>query len=307
MTSRSRPWEAECPVEPELARALVAAAAPELAQASIEAFGSGWDNTAYLVDGRWVFRFPRREMAVAAMQTEIRALPVLSRRLPLRIPEPVHVGSPSGDYPRPHAGYACLPGELVALRPMPVDEACAEQLGGFLARLHGQRSDELTELGIPGDLLRRLDPEHRIPLAHRVLDALEAADAVTDARPLRELIDDTLPEPGSQRPRVLVHGDFDARHLLADSSGVLLGVIDWGDLHFGDPALDLAIAHTLVPPQLRSAFRAAYGPISEQTWSAARFRALHNTLHVLDWAVDTRAAALEASARGWLENLLREG
>ena len=28
--------------------------------------GAGWDNTAYLVNGEWVFRFPRRTIAVAA-------------------------------------------------------------------------------------------------------------------------------------------------------------------------------------------------------------------------------------------------
>ncbi len=40
----------------------------------------------------------------------------------------------------------------------------------------------------------------------------------------------------------LMHGDLYARHLLLDESFQLSRVIDWGDLHAGDGAVDLAVA-----------------------------------------------------------------
>ena len=45
--------------------------------------GAGWDNTAYLVNGEWVFRFPRRTIAVPLLEAEGRVLPKLAPRLPL--------------------------------------------------------------------------------------------------------------------------------------------------------------------------------------------------------------------------------
>ncbi|HXR43271.1 MAG TPA: hypothetical protein VN759_00605, partial [Pseudolysinimonas sp.] len=55
-----RPWAPEVEVTPELATALIESQCPALAPARLEAMGAGWDNTAYLVNGDWVFRFPRR-------------------------------------------------------------------------------------------------------------------------------------------------------------------------------------------------------------------------------------------------------
>src|SRR5688500_5034415 len=107
-----RPWTATNAVEPALARALIATAAPGLAGAQLEPFREGWDNTAYLVGGAFVFRVPRRPLAAALMETEIRALPWIAGRLPLPVPRPVHAGAPACGYPWPFAGYARLAGDV---------------------------------------------------------------------------------------------------------------------------------------------------------------------------------------------------
>ena len=52
-------------------------------------------------------------------------------------------------------------------------------------------------------------------------------------------------------------------------------MIDWGDVHLGDPALDLSIAFSFLPPAARSRFRQVYGAIDAATWQRARFRAIH--------------------------------
>ena len=83
----------------------------------IERLGSGWDNVAYLVGGRWVFRFPKREMGALCMRNEIASLPRIADALPLKVPRITHVGSPerarsvgSADaaYPYPFAGYELM-------------------------------------------------------------------------------------------------------------------------------------------------------------------------------------------------------
>ena len=72
-----------------------------------------------------------------------------------------------------------------------------------------------------------------------------------------------------------MHGDLYARHLIVDAHHTVTGVLDWGDVHLGDPAIDLTLAFTFLPPEARDAFRAAYGPIDDATWDRARFRAFH--------------------------------
>jgi aminoglycoside phosphotransferase (APT) family kinase protein len=58
----------------------------------------------------------------------------------------------------------------------------------------------------------------------------------------------------------LTDGDLYARHLVLEPGGAAKGVIDWGDVHYGDPALDLAVAHLLLAAGGHATFRAALWP-----------------------------------------------
>ena len=291
----NQPWTEERSVPAELARELIGQQFPELAQARVEPFGAGWDNTAYRVGGEWVFRFPRRRIAVELIETECRVLPLLGPHLPLAVPLPERVGRPSERYPWPFAGYRMLPGETACRARLDAGQraAAAEPLGRFLAALHGAPADELRTAGAPADTLGRLDLAKRIPQVEERLDELAGAGAIESPGPWRWIVDEAPADwtPGDATP---VHGDFYGRHLLVDARRQPCGVIDWGDVHLGDPAVDLSIAHGFLPPAARAAFRAAYGPIDEPTWRMARFRALHSAVVI---SVYGHAVADEALAR----------
>ena len=144
----------------------------------------------------------------------------------------------------------------------------------------------------PGDELGRLDLRTRVPRALELLD--RAAGLLDDPAPLRRIVEEAAPAPAKA---VLVHGDLYALHLLVDEAGALTGVIDWGDVHWSNPAADLMVAHAWLPPSAHAAFRGAYGLIDEATWTLARFRALHHTLNVLLYAHETGRVELEREAR----------
>ena len=78
-----------------------------------ELLGTGWDNTVWLVDGRWVFRFPRRRIAVPGIARQLAVLPAIAPALPLAIPVPVVSGRPAEGFPWPFTAHELLPGREI--------------------------------------------------------------------------------------------------------------------------------------------------------------------------------------------------
>jgi aminoglycoside phosphotransferase (APT) family kinase protein len=300
-----RSWSAEFVVAADRARSLIEAQFPRLAPATVVPIGVGWDNTAFRVNEDLVFRFPRREVAAPLIETEARVLPALAPRLPLPIPVPTFLGRPTDDYPWSFAGHAIVAGRTACAAAFDDGRrsALAAPLAAFLASLHAFPPEEAARLGVGPDAIRRLDLGFRLPKAREALDRLARLGLVADPRPYADILD-AAPAAYEPRSGTLVHGDLYARHLLVDGGGGLAGVIDWGDVHLGDPAVDLAIAHTFLPPTAHAAFRRAYGTIDAPTWQVARLRALWHTLMVLAYGDHIGDADLVREGRVALRNLV---
>jgi aminoglycoside phosphotransferase (APT) family kinase protein len=74
---------------------------------------------------------------------------------------------------------------------------------------------------------------------------------------------------------VWLHGDLHAANILLESGGRLAGVIDFGDLGAGDPAVDYAAAWLVFNADGRRRFIAASGSdVDAATWRRARGWAL---------------------------------
>jgi aminoglycoside phosphotransferase (APT) family kinase protein len=173
-------------------------------------------------------------------------------------------------------------------------------LGRFMAALHAIGPEEARAMGAGEDPLGRFDVPGRTARAREGLDRLTALGLGDH----RAAIEPALAGAAGRRPArasALVHGDLYARHLLVDDAGELCGVIDWGDVHLGDPASDLAIAHSILPPEARGAFLAAYGrPVDEDTWALARFRAAYHAILVALYADDVGDEPLSSETLGAL-------
>ncbi|MCI0463403.1 MAG: phosphotransferase [Gemmataceae bacterium] len=301
------PWSAESLVSAELARSLIEAQFPQLAPARVEPFGAGWDNSAFLVNEAFVFRFPRRQVAVALLEAEARLLPALAPRLPLSVPVPTFAGVAAESYPWPFAGHVLIPGRTACTAQLTDDQrrAAAEPLAGFLATLHAIPASEAARLGAGPDPIDRLNVTGRLPRARELLDRLTGLGLVEDARPFAAVLD-TAAAAAPPRADTLVHGDLYARQLLVDGDNRLTGVIDWGDIHLGDPAADLMVVYTFLPPGARPAFERAYGPVPAATWHLARLRAVWHTLNVAAYAHDIGDGDLLREARVALGYLAAE-
>lgn len=303
-----RPWLAERTIDRERAARLVASHWPALAGAAVEPYGEGWDNSAFLVDGAVVFRFPRRALAVELMETEIRCLPAIARSLALRIPVPRFVGRTDDPEPWPFAGYDLLAGVTVCRAGLgdAARASLAEPLATFLRALHSIDVARARGWGAPPDRHRRLELPYRADRARAQLVEADRAGLLEPGvrRGLERALEAT---PLAWRPRAaaLCHGDLYARHVLVDDDSRAAGVIDWGDLHVGDGTVDLAVAHSLLPPDAHGTFRAAYGPIDADAWSVARTRAIVTHLAATLYADEVGDGDLAAEGRWALANIAR--
>ena len=276
-----RPWTADVEVDADRAARLITARFPHLlsSRPRIEALGTGWDNVAYEVEGRWVFRFPRREPAEQAMRSEIASLPRIAGALPVRfaawVPRIEHVGWPQGDYRYPFAGYEKIPGRTACSVAWTDDDRarCAAPLGSFLRVLH--------DLVVPRDAPADPGGDKSVgELARRTRAALARVEELAGRDGLVSIALDRVRALGAtpewSGEARWVHGDLYARHVLVDGRKAPCGVIDWGDVHAGDTADDLSIAFAFLPPSAREAFFDAYGAVDAGTRDRARLYAIHS-------------------------------
>jgi aminoglycoside phosphotransferase (APT) family kinase protein len=291
-------WDAEVAIDEELVRALLTEQFPELDASSARLVGEGWDNAVWLVEERWAFRFPRRQIAIPGVERELSVLPRLAPLLPVPIPEPRFVGTPSERFPWPFFGAALLPGRE------PADAALADDarlelgtaLGRFLRLLHRVELD----VALPVDPLGRGDMSKQLEMA-RQLDGEPGSPAISRASQLFEC----AAAVGPPTSAVLVHGDLHLRHVLVDG-GALGGVIDWGDVCVGDPSIDLQIAWSLLPVQARTRFFDEYGPIDEVRQLRARVLAVRLCAVLARYARSVGYASLEREALAGFERALGE-
>jgi aminoglycoside phosphotransferase (APT) family kinase protein len=289
-------WDAEVAVDDALVRALLAEQFPELDASSARLLGEGWDNSVWVVEERWAFRFPRRDIAIPGVERELAVLPALAPRLQVPIPVPEFVGRPSDRYPWPFFGAELLAG----VEPADADLGDSEraslgaELGRFLRVLHQVDLD----IALPVDPLGRGDMSRQLTMALELsaevgwLEIERASSLFVRASEL---------DPPSEA--VLVHGDLHLRHVLVEQ-GVLSGVIDWGDVCVGDPSIDLQIAWSLLPVDARVTFFDEYGPIAEERRLRARVFAIRLCAMLAHYARSVGYASLEREALAGFDRAL---
>jgi aminoglycoside 2''-phosphotransferase len=219
--------------------ARVREAFPDLEFSRVERIEKGEDHQVLVLDGRYVFRFPRFPHHPTGLKLELAVLSALKGRCALPTPDYRFV-APDGDF----AGYELIDGvELTPRRFAGLDRAAQErvleQVAGFLSAMHALANDEV-EAGLGG-------PPETWPRGGTPAD--QAADG--QARrlgPIRRAFPGLASEVEAfyarfeRQPGGAVrwnHSDVTCDHLLlAPSHDRLAGVIDFGDVEIGDPAYD---------------------------------------------------------------------
>jgi aminoglycoside phosphotransferase (APT) family kinase protein len=280
----------EVEVDDALVRRLLAAQLPDLAHLPVERIDAwGTDHAIFRLGRGLSVRVPKIGWAAGQGEHEHRWLPVLAPHLPVEVPVPVAVGEPASGYPYRWYVSPWLDGR----NPRPGDVAdmtgLAGALAGFVVAL--QRVDAV---GAPG------------PRRGKRGGPLAAADAATrrsaeqlrgeaDVDGLLAVWDAGLDAPPWEAAPVWVHGDLSDGNLLV-RDGRLAGVIDWGGLAAGDPAVELMVAWNLFDRQARAAYREALGFVDAAMWLRGRAWAASAAVMALPYY---RESNPDIVARSW--------
>lgn len=268
-------WDPENIIEPSIALEMIKNQFPKLDAQKIEYLGAGYDNTTYLINDEYVFRFPRKSVSAKLLENEIYILPKIAEFLPCPISLSKWAGKPDKSYPWIFAGYKKLLGQSACSLNLS-DSALstfAKPLGKFLAALHSIPIKEEYKQKLPDDSKIKLDKTLVLTRIRTNLEKVELVGLLENKKELYDLLNqmENLPLPHG---KCIVHGDLYSRHLLVHENK-LSGIIDWGDVHIGDLAVDISIAYSFLPYSAHEDFEDAYGEISEETWSLAKLRAFH--------------------------------
>jgi aminoglycoside phosphotransferase (APT) family kinase protein len=298
-------WDAEVEIDEVLVRVLLSDQFPELDASSARLLGEGWDNAVWVVEDRWAFRFPRREIAIPGVRRELSVSPRLATLVPLPIPVPTFVGQPSGRYRWPFFGAPLLRGREAADAGLADEERVelGRALGRFLRALHAPATLSRVDpdYDLPLDPNRRADMPVRVDIADTWLAELDGLGWQTraDAGALFE----TALELDPPVAEAVVHGDLHMRHVLVHE-GALSGVIDWGDICRADPSVDLMLVWSFLPPAGREAFTLEYGSVTEEQTVRARVLSISLCAALAVFARDRGLGALERECVAGLERTL---
>nr|WP_269329137.1 aminoglycoside phosphotransferase family protein [Kineosporia babensis] len=236
---------------------------------------SGWDNQLWRLGEELAVRAPwATHHAGALLVKEYTYLPELSRTLPLKTPVPQRLGRPSESFDHPWIVTTWVEGEPADRAPVTKGIESADRLAAFLTALHQPAPSDA-----PADADRR-----GVPLAavdHGFRRFRQQVPAQAEA--LTEIWEDALQAPVWDGPPMWVHADLHAANVLTED-GNICGIIDFGALCAGDPAVDLAGAWLLLPTEGIDHFSAQ---LDDATRRRARGWATLKALACLSIGTDT--------------------
>lgn len=296
----SGPPAAHWSISRELARELIAAQHPDLADLELGERFDGWDMAVFRLGSDLSVRLPRVADAVAPLELEARLIADHGAGWGFPHPHVVRMGKPGGAYPWPWSVVAWLPGDTTDRQPLPASAGSA--LGRAIAQIHRPATADAP-----------YNPEQSLPLPEREPDMADALATLGDAGgrlrldAVRRVWDEALaaPEPGEP---VWSHADLHGSNVLS-RAGQFAGIIDWGKAAACDRAVDLGFLYTVLEPDgvadAAATYRATTGNIDPGLEARARGIALTKALRwltlgrelntIMAWRALTTLAVTQAS------------
>lgn len=223
---------------------------PDFHVMSVRWLDSGQNNFVLILNDSWIFRFARHHLGSRSLESEVAVLRHLNGMLPLQIPFPEYVYLDQQDSPLSFMGYRMISGvPLTRERAITATddnlETVSRELVGFLRTLHA--------VSVPKDIVNVIPFHNATNYWSDIFDRVQRLLLPFMRVEAREQVVNNFESflSASQNvniPVSLIHGDFGGRNiLLRDDHRRVVGVIDFGSVSIGDPAVDYAAVSTVHP------------------------------------------------------------
>ncbi|MEM1037620.1 MAG: aminoglycoside phosphotransferase family protein [Pseudomonadota bacterium] len=224
---------------------------------------SGTDNDIYRLGTGYCLRIPKSQNSADQLKKEVAWLPVV-QKLPLAVPQPVILGQPTIEIAFDWAIYTWLDGQDLLRSGLVSEDTIAKQLSQFLKSLWALNIEGGPRAGRQnnyrgGDLCGR-DTLTR--------EAFRELSGEFSENSLSEIWSDACDAATVDISPRWVHGDIHAANMIVDKHR-LIGLIDWGLMGVGDPAVDLMPAWSMLSYGARSEFKRDI-EVDEVTWRRGR-------------------------------------
>ena len=218
----------------------IAATFPNFKIDSIEPAGQGFTNIAFLVNGDYIFRFAKRSHASEQINREVKLLPALEPYVKLPIPHIEYAGKRK-ENSFSFMGYKKIRGETPekdvfdGLHEETKDKFTKE-IAGFISDVHTFPVEKAFSVGVELiEYKRKYQKEYEATqrLIYPLVD-------VTTRDYLKNLFEAYLhDEHNFTYTATFNHAEVSPYHVIVDRSAKkITGVIDFGDMHVGDPDWD---------------------------------------------------------------------
>ncbi len=190
----------------------------------------GWDSTVCLVNNKYIFRFPRRKEVQTRLGIEIKLLPKIQKKVSLKIPNFKYIT-------KEFVGYEMIKGDNLTqnwLKQCSNKKIVAKQLGEFLSELHSFPQKSALKAGVKYGNTKQECSQFYRDIKKKVYPLLSKKDQNWADRMFKEYLGQ---KKNFSYGSKLVHADFGSDHILV-GKGRVRGIIDFGDMILGDPALD---------------------------------------------------------------------
>jgi aminoglycoside phosphotransferase (APT) family kinase protein len=222
---------AEVHIDAALVVSLLRAQFPDLANLDCYKVNEGFDNSLWRLGEDLVVRIPRREIAAALIENELRWLPEVARHVSLATPLPLRAGVATDVFPWPWLIASWHNGEAGDEIDPNVRGGSAKEMAIFLRELHVEAPTDAP-----------FNPYRSVALVDRestLYSRLHDVEAHVDYWAVEALWKSVRDTPRWTHPGSWLHGDFHPGNTVY-RDGALVGVVDFGDMCAGDPAVDLA-------------------------------------------------------------------
>jgi aminoglycoside phosphotransferase (APT) family kinase protein len=276
---------------------------PHLQATEVRRLGDGWDNTTWLINQQWAFRFPKHPTAHTLLNHELTILPELPK-FDLEIPQPEFVARAPKHYPFCLYGHRYLTGTSIDHHDLSDDKRTqlARPLAQFLRKLHDFPIHQARAIGIAQDEFGRADFKSRRQETLDRFTYLVEHTNIAAKQPcldfFRAYADQSVPEN-----IVLAHGDLYAKHILLNEAHHPTAIIDWGDCQLMSPAVDLAVAFQVLPRQAQATFWAIYGKVTPEIKTLSQLRAIYSAITIAWYAHQVSDSHLHLEALNSLSRI----